>query len=34
MMPLDVIPLFCDSNSAIVLAKKLKSHQKFKHIER
>ena len=27
------IPLFCDNNSAIALAKKSRSYQKFKHIE-
>ena len=28
------VPLFCDNNGAITLAKELRSHQKFKHIER
>ena len=34
VMPLDAIPLYCDNNGAIALAKELRSHQKFKHIER
>ena len=29
-----VVPLFCDNNGAISLAKKLRSYQKSKHIER
>ena len=29
----DAILLYCDNNETIALAKKLKSHQKFKHIE-
>ena len=28
------IPLFCDNNGAIALAKQQRSHQKSKHIER
>ena len=28
------IPLYCDNNGAIALAKELRSHQKSKHIER
>ena len=28
------IPLFCDNNGAIALAKEPRSHQKSKHIER
>ena len=33
-MTSDVIPLYCDNNGAIALAKELRSHQKSKHIER
>ena len=33
-MPSDAIPLYCDNNGAIALAKEPRSHQKFKHIER
>ena len=29
-----VVPLFCDNNGAIALAKEPRSHKKFKHIER
>ena len=29
-----VVPLFCDNNGAIALAKETRSHQKSKHIER
>ena len=29
----DNIPLYCDNNGAIALAKELRSHQKLKHIE-
>ena len=32
-MTLDAIPLYCDNNGAIILAKEPKSHQKSKHIE-
>ena len=34
VMSSDVIPLYCDNNGAIVLAKEPRSHQKSKHIER
>ena len=34
VMPSDAIPLYCDNNGAIALAKEPRSHQKFKHIER
>ena len=34
VMPSDAIPLYCDNNGAIALAKELRSHQKSKHIER
>ena len=34
VMSSDVIPLFCDNNGAIDLAKEPRSHQKSKHIER
>ena len=34
VMSLDVIPLYCDNNGAIALAKEPRSHQKSKHIER
>ena len=34
IMTSDVIPLYCDNNGAIALAKEPKSHQKLKHIER
>ena len=30
----DAIPLYCDNNGIISLAKKSRSHKKFKHIER
>ena len=30
----DAIPLYCDNNGAIVLAKESRSHRKSKHIER
>ena len=33
-MTSDVIPLYCDNNGAIALAKEPRSHQKSKHIER
>ena len=33
-MTLDVIPLYCDNNRAIALAKEPRSHQKSKHIKR
>ena len=33
VMPSDVITLHCDNNDIIALAKELRSHQKFKHIE-
>ena len=33
VMPSDAIPLYCDNNGAIALAKEPRSHQKFKHIE-
>ena len=33
-MTSDAIPLYCDNNSAIALAKEPQSHKKFKHIER
>ena len=34
MMPSNIVPLFCDNNRTIALAKKSRSHQKSKHIER
>ena len=34
VMSLDVVPLFYNNNDVIALAKKLRSHQKSKHIER
>ena len=34
VMPSDAILLYCNNNGAIALAKELRSHQKFKHIER
>ena len=34
VMPSDAIPLYCDNNGTIALAKELRSHQKSKHIER
>ena len=34
VMTSDAIPLYCDDNEAIALAKELRSHQKSKHIER
>ena len=34
VIPSDAIPLYCDNNGAIALAKEPRSHQKFKHIER
>ena len=34
VMPSDAIPLYCDNNSAIALAKESRSHQKSKHINR
>ena len=34
VMPSYAIPLYCDNNGAIALAKEPRSHQKFKHIER
>ena len=34
VMPSDAISLYCDNNDAMALAKKLRSHQKFKQIER
>ena len=34
VMPLDVVPLYCDNNGTIALTKEQRSHQKFKHIER
>ena len=34
VMSSDAIPLYCDNNGAIALAKEPRSHQKFKHIER
>ena len=34
VMSSNVIPLYCDNNGAIALAKELRSHQKSKHIER
>ena len=34
VMPLDAIPLYCDNNGAIALAKEPRSHRKSKHIER
>ena len=33
-MTSDAIPLYCDNNKTITLAKEPKSHQKSKHIER
>ena len=33
-MTSDAIPLYCDNNGAIALAKESRSHQKSKHIER
>ena len=33
VMPSDVIPLYCDNNCTIALAKVPRSHQKFKYIE-
>ena len=33
-MSSDAIPLYCDNNDAIALAKEPRSHQKSKHIER
>ena len=30
----DAIPLYCDNNGAIALAKESRSHQKSKHIKR
>ena len=33
VMPSDAIPLYCDNNGAIALAKEPRSHQKFKHID-
>ena len=32
-MPSDAISLYCNNNGTIVLAKELRSHKKFKHIE-
>ena len=34
VMPSIIVPLFCDNNGIIALAKEPMSHQKFKHIER
>ena len=34
VMSSDAIPLYCDNNDAIDLAKEPRSHQKSKHIER
>ena len=34
VMSSDAIPLYCDNNGTIALAKEPKSHQKSKHIER
>ena len=34
VVPSDAIPLYCDNNGAIALAKEPRSHQKSKHIER
>ena len=34
VMPSDAIPIYCDNNGAIALAKEPRSHQKSKHIER
>ena len=34
VMSSDAIPLYCDNNGAIALAKEPRSHQKFRHIER
>ena len=33
IMTSNAIPLYCDNNGAIALAKELRSHQKLKHIE-
>ena len=33
VMPSDAIPLYCDNNGTIALAKEPRSHQKSKHIE-
>ena len=33
VMPLDAITLYYENNGAIALARKLRSHQKSKHIE-
>ena len=33
VMTSDAIPLYCDNNRAIALAKESRSHQKSKHIE-
>ena len=33
-MSSDAVPLYCDNNGAIALAKEPRSHQKSKHIER
>ena len=32
-MTSDAIPLYCDNNGAIALAKELRSHKRSKHIE-
>ena len=34
VMSSDAIPLYCDNNGTIALAKEPRSHQKSKHIER
>ncbi|WP_286387717.1 Ty1/Copia family ribonuclease HI, partial [Acinetobacter bereziniae] len=34
VMPSDAVPLYCDNNGAISLAKEPRSHQKSKHFER
>ena len=34
VMPSDAIPLYCDNNGTIALAKELRSHQKSMHIKR
>ena len=34
VMSSDAIPLYCDNNGSIALAKEPRSHQKSKHIER
>ena len=34
VMSSDAIPLYCDNNGTIALAKEPRSHQKFKHIKR